>query len=405
MGGLNVFAGGRNRPSVDAKRKAGSSRAHRRSLYCLALASLLVAAVPYGALAAERPPVLEDEGSWTLVMVPDTQYYTVRARNQPILELMTAWIESNIDALNIRMVVQVGDLIERSGKITPDEKQGDQTTRQQWGAVSRAFARLDGKVPYIAATGNHDYTTDDTGSIRRTLYPEYFNVERNHLIQKALVQNGRNQAGEPTLENAALELKDLNGRDYLFLSVEYGPREEALAWASAVSSLPQYADHRTIVVTHEYLLPNGEHSEHPVGASLAGTGLAEPYSLNIDGGIVAVKQLFADGSSGRQVFERLVEPSRNIEMVLSGHFSGEAHRVDRNRAGNPVHQILFDAQFIGGGNGGDGWLRLLEFLPDGRTVRVRTFSPLFWASPATRQLAWKTDAQNEFTVVFGADGD
>ena len=373
-----------------------------RSLLNLTAALLLstLACVPVAAIADDRPPTLQDEKGWTLVVMPDTQYYTVRARNQPILELMTAWIESNIDPLNIKMVVQVGDLIERSGKITPDAKQGDQTTRQQWEAVSRAFARLDGKVPYLAATGNHDYTTDDMGRKRWTQYADYFTPERNHLVQRSLVQNGRNQDGEPTLENAALELKGLNGHDYLFMNLEYGPRDEVLAWAKQVVSLPQYAEHQVIVTTHDYLNAKDQHTREKSGVSLAGAGLAERYSLNVDGAISARKQTLEDGNSGTQVFEKLIRPSRNIGMVLSGHISGDGYRVDDNQAGKPVHQMLFDAQSIGGGNGGDGWLRLLEFSPDGRTVKVRTFSPLFWSSPSTRQLAWKTDARNEFTVSF-----
>ena len=27
------------------------------------------------------------------------------------------------------------------------------------------------------------------------------------------------------------------------------------------------------------------------------------------------------------------------------------------------------------GNGGDGWLRIMEFMPDGKTIKIKTFSP------------------------------
>lgn len=62
--------------------------------------------------------------------------------------------------------------------------------------------------------------------------------------------------------------------------------------------------------------------------------------------------------------------------------------------------MAFNAQAMGGGwqgNGGDGWLRILEFLPDGKTVQVYTFSPLFAASPATKHLAWSTETFNDFS--------
>ena len=66
--------------------------------------------------------------------------------------------------------------------------------------------------------------------------------------------------------------------------------------------------------------------------------------------------------------------------------------------------MLFDSQSMGGGyegNGGDGWIRILEFLPDGRTVRVMTYSPFFALSPTTRQHAWLQEEGNQFTFEFG----
>ena len=78
--------------------------------------------------------------------------------------------------------------------------------------------------------------------------------------------------------------------------------------------------------------------------------------------------------------------------------------MNKNSGGKSVHQILFDAQSMGGGhrygNGGDGWIRILEFFPDGKTVKVKTFSPLFGISPTTQQFSWKNDARNEYTIKF-----
>lgn len=42
-------------------------------------------------------------------------------------------------------------------------------------------------------------------------------------------------------------------------------------------------------------------------------------------------------------------------------------------------------------------LRILEFLPDGRTVSVRTFSPMFALSPVTCDKAWRTADYDQFT--------
>ena len=88
-----------------------------------------------------------------------------------------------------------------------------------------------------------------------------------------------------------------------------------------------------------------------------------------------------------------------MELVLNGHEMAAhvGYRTDLSDSGRTVHQMLFNAQGFGGGsdhkgNGGDGWMRLLTFEPDGRTVSVRTFSPLrqdrgdphYWDDPRWR---------------------
>lgn len=343
-----------------------------------------------------KKPALEQQGSWSLIMIPDLQNYTKWGRNQPLMDLMMAWIVENIDTLNIKMVMGVGDLVENDEKITNDYD-GDQTTQSQWQSVSNAFARLDGKVPYIAATGNHDYSIDREGN-RTSRYSDFFTTDRNHLNQKALVQNSRNEQGRPTLENAAYEIKGLNGKDYLFMTAEYAPRDTVLTWAKKVAALPQYKNHRIILSTHEYINAKDAHTN--------GTPswlYWEPY--NIDNQIQKSPRIkLPNANNGKMIWEKLVQPSANIELVLCGHISGEGYRMDKNKSGKSVHQILFDAQSMGGGhrdgNGGDGWIRILEFYPDGKTVKVKTFSPLFGISPTSQPHAWKKDARNEYIIRF-----
>lgn len=366
------------------------------SRFLLFLVMFLLAQSESDAQEKFQKPALENKDSWSLILVPDIQNYVKWGRNQPLLELMMAWIEENIDTLNIKMVVCVGDLVQNNEKITNDYD-GNQSTQQQWEAASGAFNRLDGKVPYIAATGNHDYSIDPEGN-RSSRYSEFFTIDKNHLNQKALVQNTRNEQGRPTLENAAYELKNLNGRDYLFLTVEYGPRDTVLAWAKKMAALPQYKNHRVVLMTHSYLDANDKLSTGEIKWLYW-----EPY--NIDNMIQKSPHVkLPKANNGAAIWEKLVRPSSNIEMVLCGHFAGEGYRKDKNSIGRSVHQVLFDAQSMGGGsrsgNGGDGWLRILEFLPDGKTVKVKTFSPLFGISPTSQPHAWKRDARNEYTIQF-----
>ena len=345
-----------------------------------------------------QKPALEQKDSWSLIMVPDIQNYVKWSRNQPIFDLMMAWIEENIDPLNIKMVVIVGDLINNPEQVINDSG-ANQTTQQQWEAVSRALAKLDGKVPYIAASGNHDYTVDPQGT-RRSRYSEFVTTERNPLNQKILVQNNRNEQGQQTLENSACEIKNLNGQDYLFLTVEYAPRDSIVEWAKKISDLEQYKNHRIVLITHAYLNTKDQRT----GPEPVRWVYWEPYNIDNQIQKVSPRILLPTANTGIQIWEKLVQPATNIELVLCGHISGEGYRQDVNAAGKPVHQVLFDAQSMGGGgqvgNGGDGWLRILEFHPDGKTVKFRTFSPLFAASPTTQQFAWKKNARNEFEIKF-----
>ena len=61
-----------------------------------------------------------------------------------------------------------------------------------------------------------------------------------------------------------------------------------------------------------------------------------------------------------------------------------AFRTDKNSTGKNVAQMMFNAQTADGqwhGNGGDCWLRIMEFMPDGKTIKIKTFSPLFALLP------------------------
>ena len=136
------------------------------------LARLLLAAL-FGALlvpaqAQEKfsEPALSDPDSWTVVLLPDLQGYAKKACNQPIMEIMTSWIAAHAEALNTKLVLCVGDLVEQNDRIS-NGYSGDQSSHKQWEATARAFSQLDGVVPYMTATGNHDYTYTLTGP-RRT---------------------------------------------------------------------------------------------------------------------------------------------------------------------------------------------------------------------------------------------
>lgn len=332
-----------------------------------------------------RAPELSHPKSWTMVVLPDPQNYVKFAENQPLLELMTVWIRQNVQKLNVGLVLCTGDLVDQNLNPTPDGVHGNQTGTQQWEAVSHAFRQLDGRVPYILATGNHDYGVKNAES-RYSQFHKWFPPERNPLTANLLTAMAPNEQGIPTLENACYSFTDPTGYKRLIFSLEFLPRTEIVHWARTLAADARYADHTGIILTHSYLRSSLKNNE-PIDA--------ESYPVSRP-------------TVGKELWKTLLAPSRNLQLLICGHVADsdehEGHvgyREDRNAAGKSVAQMLFNAQREGGGwhgNGGDGWLRLLEFLPDGKTILVRTFSPLFAASPATRHLAWRTAPIDSFRI-------
>lgn len=325
---------------------------------------------------------LADERSFSMILLPDPQSYIKFDVNQPVFELMTAWTANNLKDLRVKAVLCAGDLVEQNELIIPDGVNGNQTSTEQWQSAARAFERLDHKVPYVICTGNHDYGYRRSEN-RLCRFPEYFPVERNSCWRNTLVSVCNNSDGIPTLENAAFEFSDPNWGRMLVISLEFAPRDEALVWARELCESDKYKNHKVFVLTHSYLEGDGSVIEK------------ESYDVS-------------PANYGKAIWEKLIYPCANIKMVVCGHAceiadfkDNVSFRTDRNAAGKPVAQMMFNAQTADGfwhGNGGDGWLRILEFMPDGTTIQVRTFSPLFAISPTTAKYAWRTENYDQFSI-------
>lgn len=367
-----------------------------KKLFLISLSVLLLSITGFSQKTYNKP-VLEHKNSWSAILIPDIQNYVKWGHNQPVLDLMTAWIEENIDTLNIKMVLCTGDLVEQNDLLNP-ANDGNQSAQRQWEFAAHAFSRLDGKVPYITALGNHDFSIDK--NLKRTSrFGVFFTIDKNSLNKKALVQNSTNESGQPSLQNSVFEVKSTNGgKDYLFMTVEFAPRDTVLTWAKRVSKMEQYKNHRIVLLTHAYLTPKDK-----LWTGTPKWFMYEPYIVHnkIE---KSARYILPKANNGKQIWEKLIQPTTNIELVLCGHISGEGYRVDKNASGKAVHQMLFNMQSEGGGhrkgNGGDGWIRILEFFPDNKTVKVKTFSPLFAISPSTREMAWRIDERNEYIMKF-----
>lgn len=327
---------------------------------------------------------LDNPGSFTMILLGDPQGYIKYDINQPLFELQTAWIADNIDNLNIKAVLCTGDLVEQNDNLVRNRNMLNQTSREMWQEVSRAFGRLDNKVPYIISTGNHEYgyRASENGN---THFPEYFPIERNKAWYDCAVAVYPNRSGVESLENAAFEFEAPAWGKILVVCNEFAPRDEVLAWTASLIDSDRYKGHKVIYLTHSLLEERtANYTDN------------EPYAIS-------------PRNWGKQVWEKLLKSSKNIVLAISGHMGrlgdfedSVAYRVDDNAAGKDLHQMMFNVQTLGGGwegNGGDGWLRILEFKPDGKTISVKTYSPLFGISNATKHLAHRTGACDRFDIV------
>lgn len=352
--------------------------------------SLIAAATAVGAFAQvdyNRQGPLSDKG-FNIVLLGDPQNYTKFDYNQPVFDLMMAWTQHHLDTLNVKAVLCTGDLVDQNENIVPPfPRFANLPSEMQWQYISKEFERLDNRVPYLISTGNHDY-----GYLRSensmTRFPDFFKPDRNwNQWGKTLVSTFPNRNGNQSLENAAMEITDPNWGKLLIIVAEFAPRDEVLDWAKKLCESDKFKDHKVIFMTHSYM--TGFDAQRYV---------KEHYKIQ-------------PANSGEQIWQKLIYPSKNILLVLCGHYAKPnerydyttGFRTDKNVAGRDVHQMMFNCQGIGGGmsgNGGEGFLRLLEFMPDGKTVEVRTYSPLFGYSAQTKHLAWRNESYDRFSFVL-----
>lgn len=294
------------------------------------------------------PPFRHTDGSWTLVVVPDSQH---AARAFPeVLESQMSWILDQKRSLDIRFVAHEGDLTNSGERI-------------EWKRAQRAIRRLDGNVAYAVTTGNHDYRRGSRLAERDTRLSEFFPPE---TVRAQPTHGGM---FEENRSDNSFHLFDAGGRRWLVLMLEYLPRTEVVTWAGEV--LASHPDREAIIVTHSYL-----------------DELDQLIDLESRLGPDA-RDMLRGLNDGDDLWRELVSRHSNIRLVLCGHITGDGAGLRTDVVdGRPVYQIL--ANYQGRRDGGEGWLRLMEFLPDGRALRVTTYSP--WLG------RWMTLPQHQFEL-------
>ena len=265
--------------------------------------------------------------NFTIVVLPDTQYYS--ERYPWIFDNQTQWIVENSERLNIVFVSHVGDLVEHWGDTT------------EWENANNSMSKLDENVPWGVLPGNHD---GFYGNL--TNYNKYFGYDRF---------SDKSWYGGAYQDNSinSYQLFSAGGEDYLIFHLQTRPSDDILVWAN--ETIGNHPNRKVIVTTHEYMLGHGTDQRSPFG---------------------------------EEMWQKLVKPNADqVFLVLCGHNYKETRRTDIVN-GHVVHQLLANYQY--GTNGGNGWLRILEFSPRDDKIFVKTYSPYL--------NKFETDPSSQFTL-------
>ncbi len=284
---------------------------------------------------------------WTLIVVPDTQYYA--ASYPDIFATQTRWIVENRERLNIQMVMHAGDLVD------------SWDSPGQWGVADVNLSQIiDAGIPYTPTPGDHDHqgqTPDGSTEYFYQHFPETrfrdkpwwggdYNDNTNHYVLLTIAND-----------------------DYVFIGVDFCPSADEVGWAYGV--LSAYSDRKAILMTHALLDDHGNY----YGAS----------------------DCSRFGGDTSFLWNDLIRHHKNLQLVLCGHMhlsDGECRQIVFNDDGLPVHQVMADYQARE--SGGNGRLRIMTFYPSLDEIRVQTYSP--WTD------TYETDANSEFVLQYPMQG-
>lgn len=307
---------------------------------------------------------LTADDDFTLVVLPDTQYYT-RDANPPerpepddpaYFRAQTQWAIDHRDSDRVVGLFGLGDIINNSDQIPQWERASDALSILE---DTRDPTWPDG-LPYAVPYGNHDQFPKDEPEATETAN-DYFGVERfADRIYYGNNYNGDNDENYVYFKSGDLEI--------VLLSLQFNdtPAPETLAWARAV--LESHPNALGIVASHYIVQGDGDFS-----------------------------------GQGQAIYDAL-KPVPNLQLMASGHVAQAARRTDEFE-GNVVHSMLSDYQRSAPDpddpsrpivveqsltNGGHGYMRIWTFSPAQQRLHVESYSP--------KNDAYYTDDENEFDL-------
>ncbi len=282
---------------------------------------------------------IPEVGDYSIAVIPDIQELT--AVHPDKLTTVFKWISANKEDENIQFAVQVGDVTWN----------GHAGKSSEFRTAATAFKNLQlVDLDYSIAYGNHDVQSNRNTTLFNQAFP--FSKISQFPSYGGVMEEGK-------IDNI-YNLFEVQGNQYMVLSLELEPRPETIAWANQI--IAKNAHRQVIVVTHDYL------------GSVYGERSA----------------------TGENLWTNLISKHGNIVMVLCGHEclvddpGSLNYKVSQGEKGNTVHQIMANSQDIDADRDGVGLLLMMRFTNGGNTVSLNYFSPV------NGNLAYKE--QNQFTI-------
>lgn len=136
---------------------------------------------------------------FTIVQIPDIQYFTANYNNSQIYyENQINWVINNSEKLNIQMVLFMGDLVENWDNQT------------QWAYFNTSVSKLEqNNISYLLNIGNHDFYKGNYSN-----FDYYFGEDRrNYYI-----------------------LKNISNKTYGFITIEFNASFGVFEWAREILS-------------------------------------------------------------------------------------------------------------------------------------------------------------------------
>lgn len=279
-----------------------------------------------------------------IVLLPDTQTYAEKFPE--VLDSQINWVLQNAKSINF--VLQQGDLTQNNN-------------HKEWKIIQSAFSKLNLKVPYVLAAGNHDMGSADGkfADVRNSsLFNNYFPVAQMSALPGfgGVAESGKMDNAFYTFQTGKI--------NWLVITLEFGPRNSIIKWANDI--INNYPSHSVIINTHSYMYSDS--TRQGPGDSWR----PQAYGVGKDIGDSTV-------NDGEQIWQKLVKNHPNTRFVFSGHVlnTGVGTLVSINDSGYPVYQMLANYQegVKGSVKGGNGWLRIIDLNFKKKQLKVSTYSP------------------------------